>query len=41
MKGNIKIVICHFLATIIVVTTVGYAPPFFALVQALWINVSK
>ncbi len=31
MKGNAKRVICLFLAAIIVVTTVGYAPPSFAL----------
>ena len=31
MKGNVKRVICLFLAAIIVVTTVGYAPPSFAL----------
>ncbi|NNJ33110.1 InlB B-repeat-containing protein [Lacrimispora defluvii] len=31
MKGNAKRVICLFLATIIVVTTVGYAPPSLAL----------
>ncbi|MBE5985176.1 MAG: hypothetical protein E7248_17990 [Paenibacillaceae bacterium] len=31
MKRNVKRVICLFLATIIVVTTVEYAPPSFAL----------
>jgi uncharacterized repeat protein (TIGR02543 family) len=31
MKGNAKRVICLFLAAIIVVTTVGYAPPSFSL----------
>lgn len=31
MKGNAKKVICLFLATIIVITTAGYAPPSYAL----------
>ncbi len=31
MKGNAKRVFCLFLAAIIVVITVGYAPPSFAL----------
>lgn len=31
MKGNSKRVICLFLAAIVVITAVGYAPPSFAL----------